>query len=376
MAATQVDDSDYLAAGYENGMVFIYQVHSDLSMTIAAQIMEDTDPIQSLNWQQLQHSSPWPLLAFSTKRKPQILLWSNAAQSIISSIRLPRLPSQASNGGQKSAATWVHVNWLQEDTLYFTSYSGAIVCADISNPSRPLVNTKKRMDKHARSVFVLDFINQGSQMISVSMDAQIIKWDTQFGSDLQTLKTQTKYPYCIDTPAWDKGQLAIAMGEKEIKYWKFSTAQDVIQPQADPNYYEATVIWRGLQGKIQRVSGGQETRVFCSWFAYWRCVDSKSSCCRRHVCLFRRVWTCRIVRFLCKEQRRQVSHTSYTQQCAFHWLGARHVWGTAARRHATSTDFLRWRWHGARLWYEQCQDAACPLVSGHGKTQSCLVQQA
>ncbi|KAF1807462.1 WD40-repeat-containing domain protein [Mucor lusitanicus] len=253
MAATQVDDSDYLAAGYENGMVFIYQVHSDLSMTIAAQIMEDTDPIQSLNWQQLQHSSPWPLLAFSTKRKPQILLWSNAAQSIISSIRLPRLPSQASNGGQKSAATWVHVNWLQEDTLYFTSYSGAIVCADISNPSRPLVNTKKRMDKHARSVFVLDFINQGSQMISVSMDAQIIKWDTQFGSDLQTLKTQTKYPYCIDTPAWDKGQLAIAMGEKEIKYWKFSTAQDVIQPQADPNYYEATVIWRGLQGKIQRI---------------------------------------------------------------------------------------------------------------------------
>ncbi|KAK4517382.1 uncharacterized protein ATC70_000717 [Mucor velutinosus] len=252
MAATQVDGRDYLAAGYENGMVFIYEIHNDLSMTIASQIMEDTDPVQSLDWQPSRHSSEWPLLAFSTKRKPQILLWNNAAQSIISSIRLPRPPSQPT-GGQKSAATWVQVSWQQDHTLYFTSYLGAIVCADVSNPTRPIVNTKKRMDKHARQVFVLNFANQGSQMISISMDAQVIKWDTQLGNDVQIIKTQTKYPYCMDTPAWDSGQLAIAMGEKEIKYWKFSTAQDVIQPQTDPNYYAAMVIWRGLQGRIQKI---------------------------------------------------------------------------------------------------------------------------
>lgn len=251
MAATRVDGRDYLAAGYENGMVFIYEIHSDLSMTIASQIMEDTDPVQSLDWQPC-HQEQWPLLALSTKRKPHILLWNNATQSVVSCIRLPRPPSQT-GGGQKSAATWVQVRWQQEDTLYFTSYSGAILSANVSNPSRPIINNKKRMDKHARQVFALDFVKQGSQMISVSMDAQVIKWDTQLGSDMQAIKTQTKYPYCIDTPAWDNGQLAIAMGEKEIKYWKFSTAQDVVQPQADANYYAATVIWRGLQGRIQRV---------------------------------------------------------------------------------------------------------------------------
>ncbi|GAN02571.1 conserved hypothetical protein [Mucor ambiguus] len=277
MAATQVDGKDYLAAGYENGMVFIYEIHTDLSMTIVSQIMEDTDPIQSLDWQPSHHSPEWPLLAFSTKRKPQILLWSNADQSILSSIRLPRPPSQANTGGQKPAATWVQVSWQQDHTLYFTSYSGAIVCADISNPSRPTVNTKKRMDKHARQVFVLDFVNQGSQMISVSMDAQVIKWDAQLASDLQTIKTQTKYPYCMDTPAWDNGQLAIAMGEKEVKYWKFSTAQDVIQPQADPNYYAATVIWRGLQGKIQRIRGHpsvEGTAAYSNEFGHVGLCDS------------------------------------------------------------------------------------------------------
>lgn len=254
MAAMQVEGRDYLAAGYENGMIFIYEIHSDLSMTIASQIMEDTDPIQSLDWQPAQHSE-WPILAFSTKRKPQILLWNNATQSIISSIRLPRPASQANAGGQKSVPTWVQVSWPQHHTLYFTSYSGTIVCADVSNPLRPTINMKKKMDKHARQVFALDFVSHDSQMISVSMDAQVIKWDTQLASELQTIKTQTKYPYCMNTLSWDQGQLAIAMGEKEIKYWKFSTAQDIVQPQAGPNYYAATVIWRGLQGRIQRIRG-------------------------------------------------------------------------------------------------------------------------
>ncbi|KAI8645978.1 WD40-repeat-containing domain protein [Parasitella parasitica] len=87
------------------------------------------------------------------------------------------------------------------------------------------------------------------------MDAQLIKWDVELGLDVQAIKTQTKYPYCLESVAWDKGQLAIAMGEKEVKYWKFSTADDVVQPQSAPNYYAATIIWKGLQGKIQRISG-------------------------------------------------------------------------------------------------------------------------
>ncbi|KAL7321195.1 hypothetical protein PS15m_000991 [Mucor circinelloides] len=253
MAATLVDGRDYIAVGYENGMVFIYEIHRDLSMTIVSQIMEDTDPIQSLDWQPSSQSSEWPLLAFSTKRKPHILLWNNATQSIVSSIRLPRPPSQITES-QKSA-TWVQVTWQQDHTLYFTSYLGAIICADVTNPARPVLNNKKKMDKHVRQVFVLDFVNQGSNLISVSMDAQLIRWDVKSGNDVQTIKTQTKYPYCMDSLSWDKGQLAIAMGEKEVKYWKFSTAEDVIQPQSEPNYYAATVMWKGLQGKIQKIRG-------------------------------------------------------------------------------------------------------------------------
>ncbi|CEP17806.1 hypothetical protein [Parasitella parasitica] len=256
IAPAQVESRDYIAVGYENGMVFIYEIQRDLSMTIVGQIMEDTDPIQSVDWQPLnQSSNEWPLLAFSTKRKSQIFFWSFPSQSIISSLRLPRPPAQITEG-QKSAA-WVQVIWQQShrNMLYFSSYLGSILCADLSNPHKPKINNKKRMDKHSRQVFAMNFFNQGANLVSISMDAQLIKWDVEHGLDVQVIKTQTKYPYCMESLSWDKGQLAIAMGEKEIKYWKFSTADDVVQPQSNPNYYAATIIWKGLQGKVQRIRG-------------------------------------------------------------------------------------------------------------------------
>jgi WD40 repeat protein len=254
MATVQVESLDYLAVGYENGMVFIYDIQNDLSMNIVGQVMEDTDPIQSLDWQTLDQQNEWPLLAFSTKRKSQIFIWDFSKQSIISSIRLPRPPLQITES-QKSA-TWVQVIWQQNqnNTIYFSSYLGSILCADLTNPRQPHINNKKRMDRHSRQVFSMKFFNQGTNLLSISMDAQLIKWDTQLGKDMQVIRTQTKFPYAMESLAWDEGQLAIAMGDKEIKYWKFSTANDIVQPQGNPNYYAATITWKGLQGKIQKVN--------------------------------------------------------------------------------------------------------------------------
>jgi WD40 repeat protein len=264
MSVTRFQEQDYMAVGYINGMIFIERIRDDLSMETVFQIANDNDPIQSLDWQNLHSptkpseqdtniSDPtWPLLASSTKRKRNIAIWKFPSQSKMTMIRLPNPPAQATE--QQKSTVWIELAWSpqQINKLYFSSYIGSIVCFEITNKG-PKICNNERLEKHNRNVFTINWFNQGRNCITTSLDKQVIKWDVKKKTCLQSLKTQTGFPYALDTPNWNDGQLAIGMGDNSIKLWNFSDSGSIMKANRYHDYYEATVLWKGLQGKIEKV---------------------------------------------------------------------------------------------------------------------------
>jgi gem associated protein 5 len=260
MSTTTHNGEDYVAVGYANGMIFVEHIGADLVLTTKFQIANDNDNIQSLDWQkftlckynEIEGKDDWPMLASSTKRKKNVSLWEFPSQSLVTLIRLPNPPAQATE--QQKSSVFIELAWspLHKNRLYFSSYIGAIVCFDIMKRS-PRICNSERMEKHNRNVFTINWYNGGRNCITTSLDKQIIKWDVVKKSCLQNLKTQTGFPYSLDISSWNQGQLAIGMGDNSIKLWNFSNAGLVMKANKVNNYYDSTVLWKGLQGKIEKV---------------------------------------------------------------------------------------------------------------------------
>ncbi|KAI9483207.1 MAG: quinon protein alcohol dehydrogenase-like superfamily [Benjaminiella poitrasii] len=138
------------------------------------------------------------------------------------------------------------------DTLYFSSYIGLIHCVDISK-GKPIHCTAQRLERHNRNVFTINWFNNGQNCITTSIDKQVIKWDVQRKICLQNLKTHSGFPYALDSPSWNEGQLAVGMGDNAIKLWNFSSLGLVMKKKKHHDYYESTVFWKGLQGKIEKI---------------------------------------------------------------------------------------------------------------------------
>ncbi|KAI8387435.1 quinon protein alcohol dehydrogenase-like superfamily [Blakeslea trispora] len=253
LATTVYNGHDYLAVGYANGMVFVEQIEQDLSTSNMFQLPNDNDAILSLDWQKTpSDSESWPLLAFSTKRLRNIVVWNLSSQNIWANIRLPNPPAQATE--QQKSTVWIELAWSphQRNKLFLSSYIGSIVCFDLSSPSYKLCNNE-RLEKHSRNVFTINWFNQGKQCITTSLDKQLIKWDVKRKSCQQILKTQGSFPYCLDSPKWNGDQIAIGMGDNAIKIWQYENTQLIMKSKKHHDYYKSDVFWRGLQGKIEKI---------------------------------------------------------------------------------------------------------------------------
>lgn len=245
--------NDYIAVGYNNGMIFIEGIEPDLSLTTHFQIAGDNDTVQSMDWQVLGKDSNkgWPLLATSKKNKKMISVWMFPSQNLLCQFKLPNPPVQTT--GQQKSSVSIQLAWspLHEKKLFFSSYIGGILCYNIS--SKPSVSNKERLNGHNRNVFTINWCNHGRNCITTSLDKQLIKWDMTTTSSVQILKTQGMFPYSIDTCESNEGQISIGMGDNSIKLWNFSNEGTVMRSKKQHDFYDATVIWKGLQGKIEKV---------------------------------------------------------------------------------------------------------------------------
>ncbi|KAI9339130.1 quinon protein alcohol dehydrogenase-like superfamily [Pilaira anomala] len=253
IATTTHHGQDYVAIGYANGMIFVEHVAEDLTLTTQFQIANDNDMIQSLDWQKQTDSNSWPLLASSTKRKRNVFVWAFPSQSVVATIRLPNPPAQATE--QQKSTVFIELAWspLYKSKLYLSSYIGSIICFDLATGS-PKISNHDRLARHTRNVFTINWFNGGRNCITTSLDKQVIKWDAVKKSCLQNLKTQAGFPYALDKCSWNQGQLAIGMGDNSIKLWNFSNAGSIMKKNVNHDYYSANVLWKGLQGKIEKIS--------------------------------------------------------------------------------------------------------------------------
>lgn len=252
MATVHHEGNDYIAIGYNNGMIFIEGIKSDLSLTTHFQIAGDNDTIQSMDWQILKNESKgWPLLATSKKNKKAISVWIFPSQNLLCQFKLPNPPVQTTE--QQKSSVSVQLAWspLYEKKLFLSSYIGGILCYNISG--KPTLSNKERLNGHNRNVFTINWCNYGRNCITTSLDKQVIKWDMTTTSSAQILKTQGMFPYSMDTSESNEGQVTIGMGDNSIKLWNFSNEGTVMRSKKQHDFYDATIIWKGLQGKIEKV---------------------------------------------------------------------------------------------------------------------------
>ncbi|KAI9004278.1 WD40-repeat-containing domain protein [Phycomyces nitens] len=250
---------DYVAIGYSNGMIRIEKLDAQLKMTTVYEMPDQSDDINALAWQSLPsqatESNPqWPLLASSYRHQKHVDLWNIPTESHCSKIH-GSLSNEKRARNQKEAS-WTNLSWspIDKDLLYMTTQSGDIYCFDTKEPRKPVVVPKEHFgDKHTRIVFSMLWAYGGSHLITNSFDNQIIKWNSKTHESVNCIKGQNGYPFSISISPLTPYQAAIGLGDSNIKIWTFSGEGKSMKKRKKHDFYEARIIWKGLQGQIEHV---------------------------------------------------------------------------------------------------------------------------
>lgn len=122
ISTVHYQNTDYVAVGYANGMVFVESIDENLETKTVYQLANDNDVVNSLDWQKLTSSDQWPLLATTTKRLAQICIWSFPSESKYAVLKLPPPPAQTTD--QQKSSVWVKVSWSPSIPfkVYISSY--------------------------------------------------------------------------------------------------------------------------------------------------------------------------------------------------------------------------------------------------------------
>ncbi|CAO3641107.1 unnamed protein product [Cunninghamella blakesleeana] len=264
LAVTHYQNIDYVAVGYQNGMIVIYTVDTKLDLNQICQLSHPNDCINALAWKPISKSdnnndndTQQPLyLASSAKRMKTVIVWSVLDALSYCTIKLPNPSARFTN--QQKTMVWITLAWspINKDYLYVTTYVGEIICYNIHNNRGTVVKKPKFEEAHNRIIFNICTYN--NNIITTSLDKQIIKWNPREGKKMITIKTQSGFPYSIDISPLNPIQSAIAYGDNSIKIWKCAQLNESqlttnSKKRVKENIYESNTFWRGLQGQVKCV---------------------------------------------------------------------------------------------------------------------------
>ncbi|CAO3647994.1 unnamed protein product [Cunninghamella echinulata] len=270
LAVIQYQKTDYTAVGYQNGMIAIYTVDAKLELNQICQLSHPNDTINSLAWKPViinqsnndnkndtnDEQQQLPLyLASSAKRMKTVIIWLVLDAMEYCTIKLPNPQPHYTN--QQKSSIWITLEWsmINRDNLYVTSYAGEISCYTIRPKKAILVRKPKFEQIHNRIIFNICTYNHN--IITTSLDKQIIKWNPYDGKKILTIKTQSGFPYSLDISSLNPMQVAIGYGDSAIKVWKcVQLKEDQLtsnKKKRKENPFESTTFWRGLQGQIKKV---------------------------------------------------------------------------------------------------------------------------
>ena len=167
-----------LAAGFHSGLVLVLQLPS---REVLARFTGHDLEIQSLAWRPSCASQPDALVLASAAKDRQIRLWDVQEKQLMKYVTTPK------PDGSKSV--WVTVAWMSGENseepacLLSSTSKGEMVQWDLTKPKGEM---RRFTNGHTRFVFSASVA--GRQMVTVSMDREIIVWDL---STLKVISTLT-----------------------------------------------------------------------------------------------------------------------------------------------------------------------------------------
>ncbi|ORX50483.1 WD40 repeat-like protein [Hesseltinella vesiculosa] len=260
---------DYIAIGYQNGIILVGTLDSNLRFTELGQFSQPNDSVNDIAWKPIGPDEK-PMLAVSGKRNKSVLVWSMATQDVATTIRLPNPPAHVDTSKSK---LWVALLWTKStkngDILVISSHMGHVCSFIVANDRVREIKSKTNIYAHSRPVFSfckLDRVDDQDIFVTTSLDKQMILWK---GSEpIMAIKTHNGYIHSIAISPLHPLEAAIGLGEGNIKIWKqLHLDTDRLRQKLNTknkrkakknaqtfNPYASIVLWRGLQGQICKLA--------------------------------------------------------------------------------------------------------------------------
>ncbi|XP_078691159.1 gem-associated protein 5-like [Branchiostoma floridae x Branchiostoma belcheri] len=248
-----------LAAGLKSGPVVLLELqgegrtvcrlqgHSeDVQSVVWMAADEDNDDNGTSSDESIADKGHGQLLASGSK-DGTIRVWSTRTGGCVCTLKLPARSQQGrwrGGGGQEAGRRmWVALAWRKEQPqqLISSSHGGDMLVWDLRTQKWQVLEHSEGQG-HSRVVFSITAIQ--NQVITTSMDRQIILWDLSSMKAQWSLPTLGGFVYALASSPLTPGQLAVGVGDGMIRVWNTHS-------QAP---FDWSGFWQCIKGKVTALS--------------------------------------------------------------------------------------------------------------------------
>ncbi|XP_033744086.1 gem-associated protein 5-like [Pecten maximus] len=186
------------------------------------------------------------LLASGSKDKT-IRIWSTDRGRQLLQLKVGKSGGRDQGNEYGGGKMWTTFVWLRNNPRHLISSStgGDLLRWNITSPSpqkSKAFSSEHKKGSHYRMVFNLCLAGPKDEYLcSMSMDRQVIVWNTDSGSLFGVLPTFGGFVYVAKSSPVDPGRLALGVGDSMIRLWNINNTN---------NLTDLKNLWQGIKAKV------------------------------------------------------------------------------------------------------------------------------